>query len=116
MCRAGRECRTATRHHRKPSARWFRTLLSRLGSEKFDAIVTGMYRTIQGHIPFKDAGIYDTGRKYHARFADHLRRPRWTTAQPLTLPGQGKAEPSSLYSAIKVAADMAVGNLKGAAQ
>ncbi len=79
--------------------------------KKFDAIVT-LYHD-QGHIPFKMLA-FDTG--VNITLGLPIIRTSVDHGTAFDIAWQGKAEPTSLYSAIKVAADLAIGNLKGAAQ
>jgi 4-hydroxythreonine-4-phosphate dehydrogenase len=77
--------------------------------KRFDAIVT-LYHD-QGHIPFKMLA-FDTG--VNITLGLPIIRTSVDHGTAFDIAWQGKADPTSLYSAIKVAADLAVGNLKGA--
>jgi len=79
--------------------------------KNFDAIVT-LYHD-QGHIPFKMLA-FDTG--VNITLGLPIIRTSVDHGTAFDIAWQGKAEASSLYSAIQVAADLAAGKLKGAAQ
>ena len=77
--------------------------------KKFDAIVT-LYHD-QGHIPFKMLA-FDTG--VNITLGLPIIRTSVDHGTAFDIAWQGKAQATSLYSAIDVAADLAVGKLKGA--
>jgi len=77
---------------------------------KFDAIVT-LYHD-QGHIPFKMLA-FDTG--VNITLGLPIIRTSVDHGTAFDIAWQGKADPTSLYSAINVAAELAKGKLKGAA-
>jgi 4-hydroxythreonine-4-phosphate dehydrogenase len=79
--------------------------------KKFDAIVT-LYHD-QGHIPFKMLA-FDTG--VNITLGLPIIRTSVDHGTAFDIAWQGKAEATSLYSAINVAADLALGKLKGAAR
>jgi 4-hydroxythreonine-4-phosphate dehydrogenase len=78
--------------------------------KKFDAIVT-LYHD-QGHIPFKMLA-FDTG--VNLTLGLPIIRTSVDHGTAFDIAWQGKAEATSLFSAINVAASMARGKLKGAA-
>jgi 4-hydroxythreonine-4-phosphate dehydrogenase len=75
---------------------------------KFDAIVT-LYHD-QGHIPFKMLA-FDTG--VNITLGLPIIRTSVDHGTAFDIAWQGKAEVASLFSAVTVAADMAVGKMKG---
>jgi 4-phospho-D-threonate 3-dehydrogenase / 4-phospho-D-erythronate 3-dehydrogenase len=77
--------------------------------KKFDAIVT-LYHD-QGHIPFKMLA-FDTG--VNITLGLPIIRTSVDHGTAFDIAWQGKAQATSLYSAIDVAAGLAVGKLKGA--
>ena len=77
--------------------------------KKYDAIVT-LYHD-QGHIPFKMLA-FDTG--VNITLGLPIIRTSVDHGTAFDIAWQGKADPTSLYSAIKVAADLARGRQKGA--
>lgn len=77
--------------------------------KRFDAIVT-LYHD-QGHIPFKMLA-FDTG--VNITLGLPIIRTSVDHGTAFDIAWKGKADPTSLFSAIKVAAELAVGNLKGA--
>jgi len=77
--------------------------------KKFDAIVT-LYHD-QGHIPFKMLA-FDTG--VNITLGLPIIRTSVDHGTAFDIAWQGKAQATSLYSAIEVAAGLAVGKLKGA--
>jgi len=79
--------------------------------KNFDAIVT-LYHD-QGHIPFKMLA-FDTG--VNITLGLPIIRTSVDHGTAFDIAWQGKAGATSLYSAIQVAANLAAGNLKGAAQ
>lgn len=79
--------------------------------KRFDAIVT-LYHD-QGHIPFKMLA-FDTG--VNITLGLPIIRTSVDHGTAFDIAWRGKADPSSLFSAIKVAAGLAVGNLKGASR
>lgn len=79
--------------------------------KKFDAIVT-LYHD-QGHIPFKMLA-FDTG--VNITLGLPIIRTSVDHGTAFDIAWKGKAEATSLFSAINVAADLAAGNLKGAAR
>jgi 4-hydroxythreonine-4-phosphate dehydrogenase len=79
--------------------------------KNFDAIVT-LYHD-QGHIPFKMLA-FDTG--VNITLGLPIIRTSVDHGTAFDIAWQGKAEASSLYSAIEVASNLAAGKLKGAAQ
>lgn len=78
--------------------------------KRFDAIVT-LYHD-QGHIPFKMLA-FDTG--VNITLGLPIIRTSVDHGTAFDIAWQGKADPTSLYSAIKVAADLALGKMKGVA-
>jgi len=76
--------------------------------KKFDAVVT-LYHD-QGHIPFKMLA-FDTG--VNLTLGLPIIRTSVDHGTAFDIAWQGKADPTSLYSAIKVAADLACGKKKG---
>ena len=78
--------------------------------KKFDAIVT-LYHD-QGHIPFKMLA-FDTG--VNITLGLPIIRTSVDHGTAFDIAWQGKADPTSLYSAIKVAAELALGKMKGVA-
>jgi 4-hydroxythreonine-4-phosphate dehydrogenase len=78
--------------------------------KKFDAIVT-LYHD-QGHIPFKMLA-FDTG--VNITLGLPIIRTSVDHGTAFDIAWQGKAQATSLYSAIEVAARLALGKLKGAA-
>jgi 4-hydroxythreonine-4-phosphate dehydrogenase len=79
--------------------------------KKYDAIVT-LYHD-QGHIPFKMLA-FDTG--VNITLGLPIIRTSVDHGTAFDIAWQGKANATSLYSAIEVAADLALGKLKGAAK
>ena len=79
--------------------------------KKFDAIVT-LYHD-QGHIPFKMLA-FDTG--VNITLGLPIIRTSVDHGTAFDIAWQGKAQATSLYSAIDVAAGLALGKLKGAAR
>lgn len=79
--------------------------------KKFDAIVT-LYHD-QGHIPFKMLA-FDTG--VNITLGLPIVRTSVDHGTAFDIAWQGKADPTSLFSAIKVAAELAASNLKGASR
>jgi len=79
--------------------------------KKFDAIVT-LYHD-QGHIPFKMLA-FDTG--VNITLGLPIIRTSVDHGTAFDIAWQGKAQATSLYSAIDVAAGLALGKLKGAAK
>ncbi|HXT12158.1 MAG TPA: 4-hydroxythreonine-4-phosphate dehydrogenase PdxA [Candidatus Angelobacter sp.] len=79
--------------------------------QRFDAIVT-LYHD-QGHIPFKMLA-FDTG--VNITLGLPLIRTSVDHGTAFDIAWQGKAQATSLYSAIQVAAGLAAGKLKGAAR
>ena len=77
--------------------------------KKYDAIVT-LYHD-QGHIPFKMLA-FDTG--VNITLGLPIIRTSVDHGTAFDIAWQGKADPTSLYSAIKVATDLARGRQKGA--
>jgi 4-hydroxythreonine-4-phosphate dehydrogenase len=77
--------------------------------KKFDAIVT-LYHD-QGHIPFKMLA-FDTG--VNVTLGLPIIRTSVDHGTAFDIAWQGKADPTSLYSAIGVAVNLAVGKKKGA--
>ncbi|HLX68065.1 MAG TPA: 4-hydroxythreonine-4-phosphate dehydrogenase PdxA [Verrucomicrobiae bacterium] len=77
--------------------------------KRFDAVVT-LYHD-QGHIPFKMLA-FDTG--VNITLGLPIIRTSVDHGTAFDIAWQGKADPTSLFSAIKVAAELALGNLKGA--
>ena len=89
-----------------PKARWCRTRRSRRTcARQFDAIVT-LYHD-QGHIPFKMLA-FDTG--VNLTLGLPIIRTSVDHGTAFDIAWQGKADPTSLFSAIKVAADLAERN------
>ena len=78
--------------------------------EKFDALVT-LYHD-QGHIPFKMLA-FDTG--VNITLGLPIIRTSVDHGTAFDIAWQGKADPTSLFSAIRVAADLAGGKLRGVA-
>jgi 4-hydroxythreonine-4-phosphate dehydrogenase len=76
--------------------------------KKYDAIVT-LYHD-QGHIPFKMLA-FDTG--VNLTLGLPIIRTSVDHGTAFDIAWQGKADPTSLFSAIKIAADLAVGKKKG---
>jgi 4-phospho-D-threonate 3-dehydrogenase / 4-phospho-D-erythronate 3-dehydrogenase len=76
--------------------------------KKYDAIVT-LYHD-QGHIPFKMLA-FDTG--VNITLGLPIIRTSVDHGTAFDIAWQGKADATSLYSAIKVAADLAIGKRKG---
>ena len=76
--------------------------------KNYDAIVT-LYHD-QGHIPFKMLA-FDTG--VNITLGLPIIRTSVDHGTAFDIAWQGKADPTSLFSAIKVAADLAVGKRKG---
>jgi 4-hydroxythreonine-4-phosphate dehydrogenase len=79
--------------------------------KKFDAIVT-LYHD-QGHIPFKMLA-FDTG--VNITLGLPIIRTSVDHGTAFDIAWQGKAQATSLYSAIEVAAGLALGKLKGATE
>lgn len=79
-----------------------------LNRKKFDAVVT-LYHD-QGHIPFKILA-FDTG--VNITLGLSIIRTSVDHGTAFDIAWQGKAEPTSLFSAINVAADLAIGKVKG---
>jgi 4-hydroxythreonine-4-phosphate dehydrogenase len=78
--------------------------------KNYDAIVT-LYHD-QGHIPFKMLA-FDTG--VNITLGLPIIRTSVDHGTAFDIAWQGKADPTSLYSAINVAAELATGKMKGAA-
>lgn len=78
--------------------------------KKFDAIVT-LYHD-QGHIPFKMLA-FDTG--VNLTLGLPIIRTSVDHGTAFDIAWQGKADPTSLFSAIRVAAELAIGRRSGAA-
>jgi 4-hydroxythreonine-4-phosphate dehydrogenase len=78
--------------------------------KNYDAIVT-LYHD-QGHIPFKMLA-FDTG--VNITLGLPIIRTSVDHGTAFDIAWQGKADPTSLYSAINVAAELAAGKMKGAA-
>jgi 4-hydroxythreonine-4-phosphate dehydrogenase len=78
--------------------------------KRFDAIVT-LYHD-QGHIPFKLLA-FDTG--VNVTLGLPIIRTSVDHGTAFDIAWQGKADPTSLFSALKVAAGLVAGKLKGAA-
>jgi 4-hydroxythreonine-4-phosphate dehydrogenase len=76
--------------------------------KQFDAIVT-LYHD-QGHIPFKMLA-FDTG--VNITLGLPIIRTSVDHGTAFDIAWQGRADPTSLYSAIRVAADLAIGKQKG---
>jgi 4-hydroxythreonine-4-phosphate dehydrogenase len=79
--------------------------------KKYDAIVT-LYHD-QGHIPFKMLA-FDTG--VNITLGLPIIRTSVDHGTAFDIAWQGKADPTSLYSAIQVATDLAIGKRKGFGQ
>lgn len=82
-----------------------------LNRKKLDAIVT-LYHD-QGHIPFKMLA-FDTG--VNITLGLPIIRTSVDHGTAFDIAWQGKADPTSLFSAIGVAADLAIGRVKGVIQ